>query len=697
MIHRRFLIAAILVAAAFLAQARAADDLVVEGAPTDSGFQVGSQAGFRVKLTSGTPMDFKQVLVFADVSYMGTTAVSSAQLDLKTAEPTERGNRAVFEGSWLIPSEAPSGIYSVTLRVEDRGERKIFSRQKIRGFAAYKKPIRIARVALDRTFYTVGQPIRCEVILQNLSSQDARGLRVEFSNANYPWISLFSKEGATGSETQNPDLAIKVLRDQVNLPPLNEVTIPMSVAGHAAFLRGQQSAVLGSGAPVRSEPAPEVNSYTVAVWNSDRTVLYDMQFTSPVIVRAEGSDRPWPYGPSFAHPYNSDIDFKKYREFYPPGQISPVITVDHSRTMYRPGDSVHIKASVKNPSGLDWDGVSLRGEVVDASGKVLHSAQVGSWPVIKAGGVVDVNSEVWKVPEDFPIGAYKLKLMLSASGGQELATASLETAINRLPASLMVFNAHPDDEVAYGGLIRAAVEAGIPVRVVTFTSGDVGSCERYYAKPCGPNEAREFGLLRMEESADALAHLGVPRDHLTFLGLPDGGSGAIWFQHVSAVKPFRSIYLASDHAPYENVFKPNLAYARDSVIEVTKQLIADFRPEMIVTTHPDERHVDHRTANWFVVKACQDLVREQRIDAKTQIFADVSYGAGGYKPAPYRYETYLVYLSGEAAALKQEMDWLYQSQHGNYAEGSRKTYSELPRFEEHLRILDWQSFGGWNE
>ena len=54
-------------------------------------------------------------------------------------------------------------------------------------------------------------------------------------------------------------------------------------------------------------------------------------------------------------------------------------------------------------------------------------------------------------------------------------------------------------------------------------------------------------------------------------------------------------------------------------------------------------------------------------------------------------------LSGEAAALKQEMDWLYQSQHGNHAEGCRKTYSELPRFEEHLRILDWQKFGGWNE
>ncbi len=694
MIHRRMMGSLVLALACLVAMARGADDLVVEGAPTDSGFQVGTQAGFRVKLTSPTPTDFKQILVFADVSYMGTTAVSSAQLDMKSIEELGRNGHATFEGSWLIPTEAPSGIYSVTLRVESRAENKIYARQRIRGFAAYKKPIRIARVTLDRTFYTVGQPIRCEVILQNLSSQDARGLRVEFSNANYPWISVSEK---SGGDLNNPALAIKVLRERVNLPPLNEVTIPMSVAGQATLLKGAQSDVLGSGIPAHKEAAPEVDTYTVAVWNADRTELYDMQFTSPVIVRPSGSDRPWPYGAQFLHTYNSDFDFKKYREFYPAGQNSPVIVLDKSRSTYRPGDSIRIKGSVKNIESADWGASTLAAALYDAKGKELHSGQAGSWAAIKAGGSVELDSELWKVSSDLAPGTYQVRLTLSGADGRSVASTTQEIAINRLPTSLMVFNAHPDDEVAYGGLIRAAVEAGIPVRVVTFTSGDVGACERYYMKPCGPNEAREFGLLRMEESIDALGHLGVPRDNITFLGLPDGGSGAIWTQHVDAAKPFRSIYLASDHAPYDNVYKPNLAYSRDSVLEVVKQLIADFRPEMIVAGHPDERHVDHRVANWFVIKACQDLLRGQRIDAKTQILADVAYGAGGAKAAPYHYETYLLYLSGEAAALKQEMDWLYQSQHGNRAEGSRRTSAELPRFEEHLRIVDWQQFAGWNE
>jgi hypothetical protein len=107
--------------------------------------------------------------------------------------------------------------------------------------------------------------------------------------------------------------------------------------------------------------------------------------------------------------------------------------------------------------------------------------------------------------------------------------------------------------------------------------------------------------------------------------------------------------------------------------------------------------VDHRTTNWFVIKACQELLREQRIDPQTIIWGDRVYGAGGFKPAPYKYEKAVVYLSGEAAALKQEMNWIYQSQDGNLEEGMKKTFSELPRQEEHVRILDWQEHEGWNE
>jgi LmbE family N-acetylglucosaminyl deacetylase len=688
-----WVVALVLVVAA--GRTLAAEEITVQGAPADTGYNVGSEATIRATL-KGVEGDPSRFVVFADISYLGTTAVSSAQLDHQTGgAPGE----AHFAGGWLIPAEAPTGIYGVILRVEDRAAHKPIVRQKIRGFAAYKKLIRIARTELDQTFYTIGQPIQCEAVLENLGDQEAKNLRVEFSNANYPWISLFSKEGAALSDTQNPELAIKVMKDQLTIPPHREVTIPMMRAGTAAFLQGQQVAVMGAGGPARHEkvPSPEVDSYTVAVWNADRTVLYDMQFTTPAVVRAADRERPTPYSRNFVHPYNSDIDFAKYREFYAPDGISAAIQLDLARTLYRPGDTVRVKATVKNPEAAEWKNAALAVEFKDGAGKTVQSATLASGLRLTSGESQAVDAEAWQIPAQSPPGVYQFRLTLSTPDGRTLGTLKSDIAVNPLPASLMLFNAHEDDEGAYGGLIRAAVEAGIPVRVVFFTSGDVGACERYYSKPCGPNEAREFGMVRMEESADALGHLGVPRENLTFLGLPDGGSGAIWFQHIPVSKPFRSVYLAADHAPYETIYRPNLPYARDAVIEATKQLIADFHPAMIALTHPDERHVDHRTANWFAIKACQELLREKRLDPNTVVLADIAYGAGGYKPAPYKYEKVTVHLSGEAAALKQEMGWLYQSQDGNLAEGMRKNMTELPREERHLRTVDWQEHAGWNE
>ncbi|MFB3923432.1 MAG: PIG-L deacetylase family protein [Terriglobia bacterium] len=682
-----------------LAQARAEDSITIEGAPADTGFNVGSEATIRASLRGETSADLAKFVVFADISYIGTTAVSSVQLDLQSKEAMGRAQKVIFEGGWPIPADAPTGIYTVTLRVEDRAAHKAYARQKIRGFGAYKKLVRIAHAAIDRTFYVVGQPIQCEVVLENLTHQEMKDLKVEFSNANYPWISLFSSEGSAAADTANPELGIKVLRDHLNLAPRSEVTIPMMQAGTARFLQGQQVAVMGAGGPARHEkvPPPEVDSYTVAVWNADRTILYDMQFTTPAIVRAPDRERPTPYGRSFTHPYNSDIDFKKYREFYSPEQVSPAIALDRGRTLFRPGDAVPVKVALKNPGDVAWKDVDFRGEILDASGKALHRANLGPAFDLAPGQTRGVEGTLWTIPGSFPAGVYALRLSVVQPGGGTTAQITSDFAVNSLPNSLLVICAHEDDEQLYAGLMRAAVEAGVPVEVLIFTGGDVGACERYYSKPCGPNEAREFGMVRMEETMDALGHIGVPRDKVIFLGLPDGGSGAIWSQNIKAANPFLSIYLATDHAPYETVLRPNLPFAREPVIELVKQIITDFKPGMLALTHPDERHVDHRTANWFAMKACHELLRAKRLDPSTVVLADVAYGAGGFKPAPYRYEKAPVYLSGEAAALKQEMMWLYQSQDGNLYEGMRRTYSELPREENHLRILDWQEHEGWNE
>jgi LmbE family N-acetylglucosaminyl deacetylase len=678
--------------AAFLWTSRAAlgDDISIEGAPADSGFNVGSVATIRATV-KGIAGDARRYAVFAEIQYAGTTSTASVQMD-RVAEP--RQGEAQYEIGWPIPAEAPTGLYTLAVRVQDRTTHRTVALKALRGFAAYKKLLQISHLTLDKTFYNLGEPIQCQLTLENLTDAELANLRVEFSNANYPWISLYSREAGA-----NPDLALKVLRDHLSLAARGTATIPMMGAGIASSLQGKQKEVMGVGAPERHEktPPPEVDTYTVAVWNADRTILYDMQFTPPAIVRPSDRDLPIPYSRNFTHPYNPDIDFTKYRSFYAPGQASSLITVDHSRTLYRPGDRVRIAGTLKNSGDEAWSGAELRATILDPTGKAVQKATLLSGINLAVGQTQAVASDAWAIPAHQAPGTYRVRLELVGAGGRRLADTGTEMAVNRLPASVLVVCPHEDDEYSYAGLIRAAVEAGIPVRVVILTGGDVGECERYYDKPCGPNEAREFGMVRMEESREALEHLGLSRDKVDILGLPDGGSGAIWSEHIKPSNPFLSVYLACDHAPYEQVLKPNLPYARDSVIATIEQIVTDFHPALIALPHPDERHVDHRIANWFVIKACQELLREQRIDPQTIIWGDRAYGAGGFKPAPYRYENAVVYLSGEAASLKQEMSWIYQSQDGNLEEGMRETFSELPRQEEHVRILDWQEHVGWNE
>ncbi len=693
---RKVLISIVVGACITLPGRLAAAPVSIAGAPADSGYNVGSVAVVRASIEGITDPD--RYAVFADIQYVGTSAVVSMEMDRQSKSSSD-GVR--YEAGWPIPHDAPTGLYGVVVHVEDRSTHRTIATQKLRSFAVYKKLVRITRLRLDKTFYSAGEPIECEVGLENLTEQEIKDLRVEFSNANYPWISLFSAESNRGGKYQeNPDLGLKILRDHLNLAPHGEASIAMMPAGKATFLQGVQRAVLGAGGPARHEkiPPPEVDQYTIAVWNAARTVLYDMQFSTPVIVRPADRDLPKPYGRNFTHAYNRDIDFAKYREFYSPGQISSAIRIDRDHTLYRSGDHVLLKATLRDYTKVPLESLGkVPGlphiAVRDPSGKEIHAVD---FPNLLASASSAVALDAWTIPSSAAPGIYSLTLSFGESPSRARAEAPTEIAVNDLPASLLVFCPHEDDEHAYAGLIRAAVEAGIPVRVVVFTGGDVGACERYYSKPCGPNEAREFGLVRMEETAEALEHLGLTRDKLSFLGLPDGGLGAIWSRESNA-HPFLSIYLASDHAPYENVIKPNLPYTRDAVIELVKGIITDFRPAMIATPHPDERHVDHRTTNWFVIKACQELLREKHLDPQTVVLADQAYGAGGFKAAPYRYEKMTVHLSGEASALKQEMVWLYQSQDGNLAEGMRKTFAELPREEIHYRIADWQEHAAWNE
>jgi len=91
----------------------------------------------------------------------------------------------------------------------------------------------------------------------------------------------------------------------------------------------------------------------------------------------------------------------------------------------------------------------------------------------------------------------------------------VEAVTNTKP--LLVLAPHPDDEsLGCGGLIAACCAAGHDVYVLVVTDGAASHTGSARYPPS------HLATLRQSETAAAMAALGLPRERLEFLGLPDG-------------------------------------------------------------------------------------------------------------------------------------------------------------------------------
>lgn len=184
-----------------------------------------------------------------------------------------------------------------------------------------------------------------------------------------------------------------------------------------------------------------------------------------------------------------------------------------------------------------------------------------------------------------------------------------------------------------------------------------------------PAEAIEFGHIRIAEARAAANHLGVPATHLHFLGLPDGFLEAIRTEE-EGLQPVFTPLLGTDRSPYREVVKPNLPFQKRAVLNALTGLLAEIDPDTVYTSHPDERHGDHKAAGWFTIEALKTLLAAGRLTSVPSLRTDQFYGAAQAAPAPFLYRSHEFYSSGEAMARVQEAYWFYQSQGGNHARGA---------------------------
>lgn len=611
----------------------------------------------------------------ATIRYAGETRPVAGPVALSAPPATSGEGANVYQPLWTVPLDARPGRYEIDLIARKAGSGEVILDGANAGaFVVTRKRVRIVRVELDKPFYTSGDAIACQATLENLSHESLSGLRVEFSDRYWPWTAISSGQAAPKAST---------LGDSVTVPAEGTAMARTHRCGVAAIV-----------------DKPALHQYAIVVWDHDRKIIYDIGFSPIILIRPAGVQFPEPYaGPAgfplqYLHPDLAAIDVSHYRHFYPAAFDSPAIEFNRQHTLFPSGSTSRVDFSVANPTPRPWRGISLRVRWLDPEGKDLRNELVTRGIGLEPGGEIKKTVEFHFDSE--AQGVYRVEVSLEGPAGEAIALSSLELAVNPLPSSVLIFCAHPDDEGAHAGIIRAAVENHIPIHLVYFTSGDAGSCDRYYQHSCGPAEALNFGDLRMEEVRAALGHLGVPREDIFFLGLPDGGSGEIW-SCSEPTHPYLAVLLATDHAPYAGLARTNLPYARRAVIDEAKEFIKKFQPQMIYSGHPDERHVDHRTNNWFVVKALDELVREGALARTPTLLVDQVYGPGPQRHAPYQYRKHTLSVSGEAMARAQEARWYYQSQDGNRAEGSRRSFDKLRRAEVHFEVLDWEGHEGWNE
>lgn len=183
---------------------------------------------------------------------------------------------------------------------------------------------------------------------------------------------------------------------------------------------------------------------------------------------------------------------------------------------------------------------------------------------------------------------------------------------------VLVMAPHPDDEsLGCGGIIQAAVERHIPVRVVFFTYGDNNqwSFVLYRKHPVlEPKAVEGMGLMRRGEAIQAARRLGLETNQLTFLGYPDFGTLHIWNNCWGAYPPYKSMLTRTTAVPYANALRPGARYTGEDILQDLTAILRDFKPTKIFLSHPADHNPDHRALYLFMRVALWNLESDLRAE-----------------------------------------------------------------------------------
>ena len=160
---------------------------------------------------------------------------------------------------------------------------------------------------------------------------------------------------------------------------------------------------------------------------------------------------------------------------------------------------------------------------------------------------------------------------------------------------ILILAPHIDDEViGSAGIIQQAKLKEAKVIIVYITNGDDPPYTRI-RRFLKSNWFISFGKKRMTEARKATSFLGLNNDNLIFLGYPDGGLKTI----LNSQNIFTSKSTRLNYNPYPDTYCQKQLYTGENLIKDLTNIATDFKPTMVIVSHPKDNHSDHQSLFWF--------------------------------------------------------------------------------------------------
>ena len=200
--------------------------------------------------------------------------------------------------------------------------------------------------------------------------------------------------------------------------------------------------------------------------------------------------------------------------------------------------------------------------------------------------------------------------ILQGSSFMDQPTSSIVKEFDSLPElslekihRILIIAPHPDDEtLASGGVIQQAEAKDLQVKVVVVTNGDGQGFAPYVLSKKVDAEPQDYVVLgerRQAESVAALQSLGVQTNDMVFLGYPDRGIGPMWLADWNTECPYTARYTRVKENPYPDTFHPRGVYCGSNLLADLQTIINNYRPDLVILSHPADQHPDHGAVGNF--------------------------------------------------------------------------------------------------